>query len=395
VPTEPRYELALVRPALAPQQVAVERGSVVPRAALAAALSPVLTYWLPSRVMPRIAESGVVTDVFVLALVAMAMALVGAYVAVVVAMRARRISELAPPVTPLEAMLVILLGIFAPTLPWLLGSGTSLTSSLVIQATTVFMAILTLGGVLGDGWRVPFAERETLVRALVAGLLPTVILFALLPAVVANAVLSSTPTDPSSRVLMIWVAATLVGVVAGVRGWPTGEPPLVRGLTLVALAAGAAALAALVWSVGDGISATGAVFLVQPVAIAVAVVLLGARPERTIAEPASAVTPTPVVRPPADPLLVPTAGSTFIGRSETPHQDPATGRRETRIEARWLVQRPFALVTADYRGREDLKVRKETPTELILARGAPSPAAVRITAQAARTEVRVRVAAPA
>ena len=418
MPAEPRYELVLARPHATAARPAAEYGALVPRAVLAAALSPVLSYWLPSRALPWLAERGAIGDLFLTEMLIVAVTLGGAYAAMAVSMRVRRISELAPPVAPIEQLLVALLGVLTPTIPvWFgISSGGGAAQWVAIQAATVFLAVLVLGGAVGDApWLPPIMvgtiqpPRDLAVRAMVAALLPTALLFVLLPAVVVDvrvdAMSGGVVVNVEGRVLATWVGATLVGMAVGTRAWRDGAPLLLRMRDEAAIAVGAVALAAVVWELSGGLEAPPVVLLVQPVAIFAAMVVLSDRTDRE----AVAVVPPP---PPApsntvDPLLVPSAGSTFIGRTQTPYENADTGAKETRIEARWMVPRPFGLVIADYRGRDDLVVRRETATELVLSRTGLSPAAVRITAQplrpaapdgppvSPRTEVRVRVAVSA
>lgn len=411
MPTEPRYELVLSRPRSTPPPVAVEQGLLVPRAVVAAGLSPLLSYWVPSRVVPWLAERGVVGDVFWLSVVAAAMVFLGAWGAVVGAMRVRRISELGPPVSRIEEMLVALLGLLLPAAPLWFGisSAEVVTQSLAIQAVVVFLAVLGLGGVLGNAratgpLRVAGVEiaRDPAVRAMVAALLPLAVLSVLLPAVVIGAVVDGSPDNLGLPVLLIWVGVTAAGVAIGFRAWRDGRPAVLSAPRQALLTLGAMAVAGVVWNVAGGIDAPQAAYLVQPAAILVGAWLLARSPE---AEPAAAA-PARAPRTGAEPLLVPPAGAIFIGRTETPHHNEATGASETRIEARWMFTRPFAMVTAEYRDRHGLQVRKDTPTELVLVRPGDSPAAVRVAAQpvppagpdlpppAPRTEVRVRVAIP-
>lgn len=413
MPAESRYELAVTGPRSAPPRVVVEQGSIVPRAVLAAALSPVLSYWVPSRAVPWLAERGTPADVVWLSLILAGLTLLGAYAATLVAMRVRRISEQAPPVSQIEEVLVALLGLVVPTVPlWLgLSPGDAVAQSVLIQAGTVFMAVLLLGGVLGDArWVPPLMvgsvqpPRDLAVRALVAALLPVTMLLALLPAVVASALLDESAGDVGQRILLLWMGVTVVGIGVGLRAWRDGEAPVLALPRQAALTAGAVGIAWLAWNLAGGIDAPLASYLIQPVAILVGTVLLAREREAPATAPVAAPVPMSPAR--SEPLLVPPAGAILVGRTETPYRNAETGFSETRIEARWMFARPFSLVTAVYRDRHGLTVRKETPTELVLARPGHSPAAVRITAQptpvvapdlppaAPRTEVRVRVSIP-
>jgi hypothetical protein len=380
---------------------------------LAAALSPVLSYWVPSRALPWLAERGLVADIFWLAVIAAGLALAGAYAALLVAMRVRRISELAPPVSPIEEVLVALLGLMTPTVPlWFgLASGDAVAQSVVIQVATVFLAVVVLGGVMGDAkWVPPIMvgniqpPRELAVRALVAALLPLAVLLALLPAVVLQGLVDGSGADVGQRVFLLWVGATVIGVGVGLRAWRDGDDPVLTLSQQAVVTAGAMGIAWLVWNLAGGIDGPRMAYLVQPVAILVGTVLLA----RDREAPPAASAPASASRSSAwnEPLLVPPSGAMLVGRTETPYRNAETGRSEMRIEARWMFARPFGLVTSEYRDRHGLKVRKDTPAELILARPGESPAAVRIAAlpvppvasdlppPAPRTEVRVRVAIP-
>lgn len=412
MPAEPRYELAVTGPRSIPPRAAVEQGSAVPRAVLAAALSPVLSYWVPSRAVPWLAERGTVPDVFWLAVVAAGLALLGAYVAVVAAMRVRRISELAPPVSKIEELLVALLGVTVPTVPLWFGSpsGDGVAQWVVIQVVTVFLAVLVLGGVLDGMTRTPYVTRwvqlprTVVVRGLVAALLPTVVIAALFVAGALGSLFDASAPDVAQYAALLWVGATAVGIGVGLRAWRDGEPPTLSLWRQAALTAGAMGIAWLVWKVAGGMEGPRLALLVQPAAILIGTVLLAR--EREVASAPIASVPTPSTPARNEPLLVPPAGAILMGRTETPHRNAETGRSESRVEARWMFARPFALVTSEYRDRHGLQVRKDTPTELVLARSGESPAAVRIAAQptpvvapdlpppAPRTEVRVRVAIP-
>jgi hypothetical protein len=386
------------------------------RAALAAILSPVLGYWLPTRAFSTILEGGSLGGALFSLLFFVAAMILGAYVAVVAAMRMRRTSGVPSPVAPIEELLVALLGVVAQSAPLWFGftPGDGAAQPLAIQATTVFLAILVLGGSAGSHrWLPPIMvgnirpSRELAVRAMVAGLMPAAILYAILPTVAAGSALEMLVTgeevDLGRRILIAWTGATLAGVSVGMRAWRRDRPALLDKPEQVVITVAAMGLAAGVWYLFGGLEGPAAAFLVHPAAIFVATVVLSTRRER--ADAAFFGTPSPALGI-DEPLLVPPGAGIGIGHTETAHEDPATGRREIRIEARWLVPRAFGLVTSEYLGRNGLVLQRESATEMLLTRPGRSPAAVRIVAQpprpvapdlpppAPRTEVRVRVAHP-
>ncbi|MEW6582572.1 MAG: hypothetical protein AB1416_07420 [Actinomycetota bacterium] len=390
---------------------------LVARAAAAAALTPLLGYWVPVRLFEYLVESTALMGAMAAVFLLIPSMIAGAWLAVVAGMRAGRpVGAAAPLVPAIEELLAALLGLVAPNLPMWFGVAPSegVAQPLVIQAIAVLLALLVMGGVLGDSRLLPPIQvgpirppRELTVRAMVAALMPTALLSALLPVVLVSsdlvALLEGDTSSLERRILVAWTSATLLGVAIGMGAWRDGRPPFLERPEQVVIAAAGMALAVAAWFLGGGLGAQPVVFLLQPVTIFVATVVLGTRRDRRHAELFG--TRSAAARH-DEALLVPPGGAIPLGTRELVHVDAATGAREVRVEARWLVPRAMALVADEYRGRSRLVVRRETDREVLMSRPAPFPAAVRVVAVASppaapdappprpRTEVTVRLVRP-
>lgn len=402
-------------PASSPPGVRVAAPSLTPehavRAAAAAVLTPLLGFWLPMRAfewgVENLATLGLVGAFFFLT----ASMLAGSWCAVTLALGVRRPIGRPPIVPGMEAMLAVLLGLVAPNAPIWFGfvpSGGH-AQPLLIQALTVFLVLVFLASDLPSrAWVPPIVvgsvrpHRDLVVRAMVAALMPTAILYALLPVVLIAGALSTVDGsgDGSRVILACWSAATFWGVAIGMRAWRNGRSPYLDTPEQGLIAGAGMGLAVAAWFLGGGADAPPALFLFQPAIIFAATVVLGSRRE---AIDATSTTSTARLD---EPLLVPPGRGFVIAERETRYSDPETGREELRLESRWLVPRPVAEVADEYRGRNLLTVRKESDAEVIFTRGGPRPGAVRVVGRPTgstepgapppgpRTEVIVRVAKP-
>lgn len=376
--------------AAAPPAVDVASATpLIARAAIAAVLTPILGYWVPMHVFEWLIEGmGILGGLAVLFTLIPAM-MGGAYIAIVAAMRVGRPVGTKPFVPAIEELLVALLGLIAPNLPSWFGvrPAEGVGQPLTIQAIVVLLGLLVCGGLLGGLSWVPAIQvgsirpgRELTARAMVAALMPTALLSALLPVVfVGSDIEALVGGDTSSlehRILVAWGLATLIGIAVGMGAWRDGRPPFLEKPEQLVIAAVGMGLAVAAWMLGGGLNAHPAVFLFQPAIIFVATVVMSTRRDRHEDRIFGRAAPTGR----HDGLLIPPGGGIPLGTRETAHVDPATGARETRVEARWLVPRAMVTVADEYRGHDGLTVKSETDTLVVLARTAPSAAAVRVAA---------------
>ena len=387
---------------------------VVPRILLAALLTPVLGYWAPTRAFQALVEAdpfgGIVATVYFY----VGSILVGSYLAIVLALRVRRAPGTPAYVAPIEELLAALLAVVAMNAPvWFgLNPSDSMLQPLAIQACTVFLALMVLSGVFETHRLPPIMvgsirpDRELTVRAMVAALMPTAILYAILPAMVATSAIEAAlggDVNIERRILIAWTSATLAGISIAMAAWRGNKPAYLDKPEQIVITLAAMGMAVGAWTVFGGLEGPAAAFLFQPAAIFAATVVLGSR--RAAADAAFFGTRSAAAGL-DEPLLVPPGGGISLGVKESRHRDAAGDREELRIEARWLVPRPMNLVAGEYRLRNGLVTKTETESDLLLTRGAPYPASVRIVGRAvqpsgldaspprSRTEVTVRLVRP-